>query len=65
MAAIAGAVSSSITFADPMPGQPKPAALLLACMVISVSLQMEDGAQPTSGAESPMPKIDSKYPDSI
>ena len=32
-------------------------------MVISVSIQMEAGAQPVSGAESPMPKIDSKYPD--
>ena len=32
-------------------------------MVISVSTQMEAGAQPTSGAESPMPKIDPKYPD--
>src|SRR5882724_4603481 len=32
-------------------------------MVVSVSLQMEAGAQPQSGAESPMPKIDSKYAD--
>jgi len=32
-------------------------------MVISVSMQMEAGAQPSSGAESPMPKIDTKYPD--
>jgi peptidoglycan/xylan/chitin deacetylase (PgdA/CDA1 family) len=32
-------------------------------MVISISLQMEGGAQPTSGAESPMPTIDPKYPD--
>jgi peptidoglycan/xylan/chitin deacetylase (PgdA/CDA1 family) len=32
-------------------------------MVISVSMQMEGGAQPPSGAESPMPKIDPKYPD--
>jgi peptidoglycan/xylan/chitin deacetylase (PgdA/CDA1 family) len=32
-------------------------------MVISVSMQMEGGAQPASGAESPMPKIDPKYPD--
>jgi hypothetical protein len=32
-------------------------------MVISVSMQMEAGAQPRSGAESPMPKIDPKYPD--
>ena len=32
-------------------------------LVISVSMQMEGGAQPSSGAESPMPKLDSKYPD--
>jgi peptidoglycan/xylan/chitin deacetylase (PgdA/CDA1 family) len=32
-------------------------------MAISVSMQMEGGAQPASGAESPMPKIDPKYPD--
>jgi peptidoglycan/xylan/chitin deacetylase (PgdA/CDA1 family) len=32
-------------------------------MVVSVSMQMEGGAQPTSGAESPMPRIDPKYPD--
>ena len=32
-------------------------------MVISVSMQMEAGAQPESGAESPMPRIDSNYPD--
>ncbi len=32
-------------------------------MVVSVSLQMEGGAQPTRGAENPMPKIDPKYPD--
>ncbi|WP_263359937.1 polysaccharide deacetylase family protein [Acidicapsa ligni] len=32
-------------------------------LVISVSMQMEGGAQPESGAESPMPKIDPKYPD--
>ena len=32
-------------------------------MVISISMQMEAGAQPSSGAESPMPPIDSKYPD--
>jgi peptidoglycan/xylan/chitin deacetylase (PgdA/CDA1 family) len=32
-------------------------------MVISISMQMEAGAQPTSGAESPMPPIDPKYPD--
>jgi peptidoglycan/xylan/chitin deacetylase (PgdA/CDA1 family) len=32
-------------------------------MVVSVSMQMEGGAQPASGTESPMPKIDPKYPD--
>src|SRR5713101_7456141 len=32
-------------------------------LVISMSMQMEGGAQPASGAESPMPKIDPKYPD--
>src|ERR1700686_3738610 len=32
-------------------------------MVISVSMQMEAGAQPSSGAESPMPPLDPKYPD--
>jgi peptidoglycan/xylan/chitin deacetylase (PgdA/CDA1 family) len=32
-------------------------------MAISVSMQMEGGAQPASGAESPMPRIDPKYPD--
>lgn len=32
-------------------------------MVISVSMQMEAGAQPANGAESPMPAIDVKYTD--
>src|SRR5258705_86468 len=32
-------------------------------MVISISMQMEGGAQPASRAESPMPKIDPKHPD--
>jgi peptidoglycan/xylan/chitin deacetylase (PgdA/CDA1 family) len=32
-------------------------------MVISVSMQMEAGAEPSSGAESPMPGINPKYPD--
>jgi peptidoglycan/xylan/chitin deacetylase (PgdA/CDA1 family) len=32
-------------------------------LVVSISMQMEAGAQPLSGAESPMPKIDPKYPD--
>jgi peptidoglycan/xylan/chitin deacetylase (PgdA/CDA1 family) len=32
-------------------------------LVISISMQMEAGAQPEGGAESPLPKIDPKYPD--
>jgi peptidoglycan/xylan/chitin deacetylase (PgdA/CDA1 family) len=32
-------------------------------LVISISMQMEAGAQPESGAESPLPKIDPQYPD--
>ena len=32
-------------------------------LVVSISMQMEAGAQPESGAESPMPRIESKYPD--
>jgi peptidoglycan/xylan/chitin deacetylase (PgdA/CDA1 family) len=32
-------------------------------LVLSVSMQMEGGAQPASGADSPMPRIDPKYPD--
>src|SRR3984893_15525319 len=32
-------------------------------MVVSISMQMEAGAQPSSEAESPMPPIDPKYPD--
>jgi hypothetical protein len=32
-------------------------------MVISISVQMEDGAQASSGAESPMPAIGPIYPD--
>ena len=32
-------------------------------LVVSISMQMEAGAQPLSGAESPMPKIDPMYPD--
>ncbi len=67
MTAMAGALPSSVTFADPMPVQQKPAAGTFwpdgTRMVVSISLQMEGGAQPASGAESPMPKIDSKYPD--
>jgi peptidoglycan/xylan/chitin deacetylase (PgdA/CDA1 family) len=67
MAAMAGVLPSSGAFADPTPKQHKPATHTFwpdgARMVISVSMQMEGGAQPTSGAESPMPKIDPKYPD--
>src|SRR5260370_30022935 len=67
MAAIAGAVSSSVTLADTVPEQNKAGTGTFwpdgARMVIAVSMQMEAGAQPTSGAESPMPRIDSKYPD--
>src|SRR5260370_2510028 len=67
MAAMEGAVPSSVTLADQIPEQHRRAARTFwpdgARMVISVSMQMEGGAQPTSGAESPMPKIDSKYPD--
>jgi peptidoglycan/xylan/chitin deacetylase (PgdA/CDA1 family) len=67
VAAMAGAVPSSVTFADSMPEETKAAARSFwpdgARMVVSVSMQMEGGAQPASGAESPMPKIDSKYPD--
>jgi peptidoglycan/xylan/chitin deacetylase (PgdA/CDA1 family) len=32
-------------------------------LVVSISMQMEAGAQPLRGAESPMPKIDPIYPD--
>lgn len=32
-------------------------------LVISISMQMEAGAQPESGAESPLPKIDPTFPD--
>ena len=67
MAAMAGALPLSATLADAVPEQNKPAGGTFwpngARMVISVSMQMEGGAQPESGAESPMPKIDSKYPD--
>jgi len=67
MAAIAGTVPSSVTFGDPVPEQNKRGTDTFwpngARMVISISMQMEAGAQPASGAESPMPKIDPKYPD--
>ena len=65
--AMAGAVPASVVLADPMPERHEPTARTFwpdgARMVISVSTQMEAGAQPTSGAESRMPKIDPKYPD--
>src|SRR5258708_12619260 len=32
-------------------------------LVVSISMQMEAGAQPLSGAESPMPRLDPMYPD--
>jgi peptidoglycan/xylan/chitin deacetylase (PgdA/CDA1 family) len=32
-------------------------------LVVSISMQMEAGAQPLGGAESPMPKLDPMYPD--
>src|SRR5260370_2972974 len=67
IAGMAGALPSLVAFAEPIPEQHKPVARNFwpdgARMVISVSLQMEGGAQPASGAESPMPKIDPKYPD--
>jgi len=67
MAAMAGAVPSSVTLAEPAPELNKLGTGAFwpdgARMVISVSMQMEGGAQPASGAESPMPKIDPKYPD--
>src|ERR1700738_5171245 len=67
MAAMAGALPSSATLAAATREQPNPAARTFwpdgARMVISMSMQMEGGAQPASGAESPMPKIDPQYPD--
>src|SRR5882762_4058872 len=67
MATLAGALPRSAAFADSVPEQRKPAAGSFwpagIRMVISVSMQMEGGAQPSGGAESPIPKIDSKYPD--
>jgi peptidoglycan/xylan/chitin deacetylase (PgdA/CDA1 family) len=67
MAAIAGAVPSFVARADPAPEHHKLAEGRFwpdgARMVVSVSMQMEAGAQPGSGAESPMPRMDPKYPD--
>jgi len=66
LAAMACAVPS-VAFANPVREQDKHAAGSFwrdgVRMVVSVSMQMEGGAQPASGAESPMPKIDPKYPD--
>src|ERR1700721_2214309 len=67
MAAVAAAVPSSVTHAEPLTEQENPAPGKFwpngPRLVISISLQMEGGAQPASGADSPMPKIDPKYPD--
>jgi len=67
MAAMAGTVPSFAAFADREPAQHKRDAATFwsdgARMVVSVSMQMEAGAQPASGAESPMPPLDPKYPD--
>jgi peptidoglycan/xylan/chitin deacetylase (PgdA/CDA1 family) len=67
MAAVVGTVPFPVMLGDPSPQGQKLATGAFwpngARMVISVSMQMEGGAQPTSGAESPMPKIDPKYPD--
>src|ERR1700716_3391958 len=67
MAGMAGGLPSMVNFCAPRASQHKHAAGTFwpdgARMVVSVSMQMEGGAQPTSGAESPMPKIDPKYPD--
>jgi peptidoglycan/xylan/chitin deacetylase (PgdA/CDA1 family) len=67
LAVMAGAVPVSVAFAEPVSEQRDAAAGAFwpdgVRMVISISMQMEGGAQPTSGAESPMPKIDPKYPD--
>jgi peptidoglycan/xylan/chitin deacetylase (PgdA/CDA1 family) len=56
-----GSGRSPISFPQPEPKDPFwPDG---ARMVISISMQMEAGAQPSSGAESPMPPIDPKYLD--
>jgi hypothetical protein len=66
MAAIAGAVPLSTTLADPTE-RDEPVAVAFwpdgARPVIFVSLQIEGDAQPTSGIQGPMAKIDPKYPD--
>src|SRR5258707_4924617 len=67
LAAMAGAVPSSVAFANPVREQDKLAAGSFGPdgvrMVRPALMQMEGGGQPASGAESPMPKIDPKYPD--
>ena len=55
-----GLSQTPVTRNTPMPDQFWPDG---ARLVISLSMQMEGGAQPASGADSPMPRIDSKYPD--
>jgi len=67
MVAMAGALPSSATLVELVAEQSELAAGTFwpngARMVLSVSMKMEGGAQPASGAESPIPKIDSTYPD--
>jgi hypothetical protein len=67
MAAMLGSVRSPVALADPVREQRNLARGAFwpngARMVTSVSMQMEGGAQLTSGGESPMRKIDPKYPD--
>jgi hypothetical protein len=66
MAAIAGAVPLSTTLADPTERDESVAVAFWpdgARPVIFVSLQIEGDAQPTSGNQGPMAKIDPKYPD--
>jgi peptidoglycan/xylan/chitin deacetylase (PgdA/CDA1 family) len=58
-----GPTSLSQTSAPRNPAKPDQFWPNGARLVISLSMQMEGGAQPASGAESPMPRIDSKYPD--
>lgn len=70
-ASAASALAAGLPFVSDLSGQPTAPQMNPdnafwpngARMVISVSMQMEGGAQPISGAESPMPKIDPKFPD--
>src|SRR5260370_22165229 len=48
---------------QPMPTSPKTFWTDKARLVVSVSMQVETGAQPERGAGSPFPPVDSKYPD--